>query len=81
MKVAIEGRLHYSSWEKDGHKRSKITVNVDEVEFLSQRNGAQGQSRQQANNYSTQGQNAPNSAPQQSTEQFQDDYYSEDIPF
>jgi single-strand DNA-binding protein len=81
MKVAIEGKLHYASWEKDGHKRSKITVNVDEVEFLSQRNGAQGQGRQQANNYSTQGQNVPNSAPQQPAGQFQDEYYDESIPF
>lgn len=37
-KVAIEGRLSYSSWEaKDGSKRSKLEVIVDECEFLSQR--------------------------------------------
>ena len=35
MKVAIEGKLHYSSWERDGQRRSKLDVNVDEVEFLS----------------------------------------------
>lgn len=34
-KVAIEGRLHQSSWEKDGHKRSKIEVIVNEIEFTS----------------------------------------------
>ncbi len=33
-KVAIEGKLRYSSWERDGQKRSKIEVVVDEVEFL-----------------------------------------------
>lgn len=81
MKVAIEGKLHYSSWEKDGMKRSKITVNVDEVEFLSQRNGSQGQHQSQGNDYSTQGGNVPNSAPQQPTGQFQDEYYDESIPF
>lgn len=37
-KVAIEGKLRYSSWERDGQKRSKIEVVVDEVEFLSSRN-------------------------------------------
>jgi len=37
MKVAIEGKLHYSSWEKDGQKRSKLDVTVDEIEFMSQR--------------------------------------------
>lgn len=38
MKVAIEGKLRYSSWEtKDGQKRSKLEVVVDEVEFFAQR--------------------------------------------
>lgn len=38
-KVAVEGKLRYSSWEsKDGGKRSKLEVVVDEVEFLSTRN-------------------------------------------
>ncbi len=38
-KVAIEGRLHYSSWEdrNGGGKRSKLDVTVDEVEFMSRR--------------------------------------------
>ena len=37
-KVAVEGKLRYSSWEaKDGGKRSKLEVVVDEVEFLSVR--------------------------------------------
>lgn len=35
MKVAIEGKLRWSQWEKDGQKRSKIEVIVDEVEFLA----------------------------------------------
>ena len=47
-KVAVEGKLHWSSWEKDGQKRSKLEVYVDEVEFMSSR----------------QGQSAPQSAPQ-----------------
>lgn len=34
-KVAIEGKLRYSSWEKDGKKRSKLEVIVDEIEFMS----------------------------------------------
>ena len=36
-KVAIEGKLRYSSWEKDGQRRSKLEVIVDEIEFMSQR--------------------------------------------
>lgn len=36
-KVAIEGKLRWSSWEKDGQRRSKIEVIVDEIEFMSPR--------------------------------------------
>lgn len=39
MKVAIEGKLRFSSWEKDGQKRSKLSVIVDEIEFLSRKEG------------------------------------------
>ena len=38
-KVAVSGRLHYSSWEKDGHKRSKLEVVADEVVTFSGGNG------------------------------------------
>ena len=38
MKVAVSGRLRYSSWEtQDGQKRSKLEVVVDEVEFFAQK--------------------------------------------
>lgn len=36
-KVAIEGKLRWSQWEKDGAKRSKIEVVVDEIEFVGAR--------------------------------------------
>lgn len=39
-KVSIEGKLRYSSWEKDGQKRSKLEVVVDEIEFMSRRDEA-----------------------------------------
>lgn len=42
-KVAIEGKLRWSQWERDGQKRSKIEVIVDEVEFMSSRQGQGGQ--------------------------------------
>lgn len=34
-KVSIEGKLRWSQWERDGQKRSKIEVIVDEIEFMS----------------------------------------------
>ena len=41
-KVAIEGKLRFSSWEtKEGQRRSKLEVIVDEIEFLSRANGQQ----------------------------------------
>ena len=43
MKVAIDGRLRYSSWEKDGQRRSKLEVVVDEIEFMSKRQDGQRQ--------------------------------------
>lgn len=39
-KVAIEGKLRWSQWEsKDGGKRSKLEVVVDELEFMSRKEG------------------------------------------
>ena len=40
-KVAIEGKLHYSSWEdrNTGQRRSKLDVTIDEIEFMSRANG------------------------------------------
>ena len=34
-KVAVMGKLHWSAWEKNGERRSKLEVFVDEIEFLS----------------------------------------------
>ena len=38
-KVSIEGKLRWSQWERDGQKRSKLEVIVDEIEFMSSRMG------------------------------------------
>ena len=39
-KVAIEGKLRWSQWERDGQKRSKIEVIIDEIEFLTSRDSS-----------------------------------------
>lgn len=41
VKIAAEGKLRYSSWEKDGQRRSKLEVVVDDIEFMSARDGQQ----------------------------------------
>ncbi len=37
-KVSVEGKLRWSQWEREGQKRSKLEVIVDELEFVSSRN-------------------------------------------
>lgn len=46
-KVTIEGKLRWSQWERDGQKRSKIEVIVDEIEFMISRNDAPSQATAQ----------------------------------
>lgn len=57
MKVAIEGRLRYSSWDdrQTGQKRSKLEVVVDELEFMSSRGGQGGSDSRQGASYGGQG--------------------------
>lgn len=84
-KVAIEGKLRYSSWERDGQRRSKLEVIVDEIEFMSR--GQQGEAGGYAPSYGQQGGYAPAPAPQQAPAPMAApvppavDVYDEDIPF
>jgi len=93
-KVAIEGKLRWSQWERDGQKRSKLEVIVDEVEFLSRNQGQQGSqpySQPQTQGYQQPRYAAPQAAPQvQPAPQPQTppvqvppsaDIYDTDIPF
>ena len=43
-KVTVEGKLRWSQWEKDGEKRSRVEVVVDEVELMSRRGEGNTQS-------------------------------------
>ena len=36
-KVVIEGKLRWSQWERDGQRRSKLEVVIDDIEFMSSR--------------------------------------------
>ena len=46
-KVAIDGKLRWSQWERDGQKRSKVEVIVDEIEFMASRSDAPSQATAQ----------------------------------
>lgn len=78
MKVAVAGKLHYSSWEKDGQKHSKVDIIANDIELMQNRKPQQQQDyqpRQQA-------QPAPQwNARQAYAEAPQPEFYDEDIPF
>ena len=84
-KVAIEGKLRYSSWERDGQRRSKLEVIVDEIELMSRgsQGGQGGYGQNGGNSYG--GGYAPAPAPQAAPAPVQAppavDVYDEDIPF
>lgn len=74
-KVAIEGKLRYSSWEtRDGQRRSKLEVTVDEIEFMSSKQETAPKPAPQPAP-----QPAPKPAPLPAPQQT--DVYDEDIPF
>ena len=39
--VAVDGRLNWREWEKDGVKRQSVDIIADSVQFLGSRDGAQ----------------------------------------
>ena len=72
-KVAIEGKLRWSQWERDGQKRSKIEVVVDEIEFMTPRDSGASMPQMAAPTYAAP---AMPAAPMVDTS-----VYDEDIPF
>lgn len=43
MKVALTGKLRYSTWERDGQKRSKLEVIADDIDIMQRRDGSRSQ--------------------------------------
>lgn len=77
MKVAISGKLHYSSWEKDGQKHSKVDIIANEIELMQNR-----KPQQQGYQPQQQAQPAPQwNARQAYAEAPQSEFYDEDLPF
>jgi single-strand DNA-binding protein len=77
-KVAVEGKLRWSQWERDGQKRSKIEVIVDEIEFLTARNNNNGAAPMQAAPVAAP---APQPVAPVATPVVDASVYDEDIPF
>ena len=88
-KVCIEGKLRWSQWERDGQKRSKLEVIVDEIEFMSSRNSNGGGSSYGGDPYGNQGYSAPApaysapaaAAPAAPVIDASSSVYDDDIPF
>ena len=77
MKVAISGKLHYSSWEKDGQKHSKVDIIANEIELMQNR-----KPQQQGYQPQQQAQPAPQwNARQAYAEAQQSESYDGDLPF
>lgn len=77
MKVAISGKLHYSSWEKDGQKHSKVDIIANEIELMQNR-----KPQQQGYQPQQQAQPAPQwNARQAYAEAPQSEFYGDDLPF
>lgn len=72
MKVAIEGKLRWSQWEKDGQKRSKLEVIIDEIEFMSR-----NQNQNRSGGYDDYHQDVR----RQQADYAQNDLYDDDCPF
>lgn len=86
MKVAIDGRLRYSSWEKDGQRRSKLEVIVDEIEVMVRRDGQTQTKPQQSLADTVPMQPQAQAAPQWSAQAAyaaapQPEVYDEEVPF
>lgn len=82
-KVAVEGKLRWSQWERDGQKRSKIEIIVDSLDFMSSRNSNNGGGDYGSSSYgggnASSGSNAQAySAPAVDTSS---SVYDDDIPF
>lgn len=44
QRVMLDGKLRYSTWERDGQKRSKLEVIVDDIDLMQRdKQAAQGQ--------------------------------------
>ena len=79
-KVTIEGKLRWSQWERDGQKRSKLELVVDDLEFMSSRNGGQ-QGGYNNGGYGNQSYAPAAPAPAAPVIETSSSVYDEDIPF
>ena len=76
--VLVEGRLRFSSWEKDGRKHSKLSVTVENFQFMGSAQGGQSGSPAPQRQASAPQQQPPH--PQQQQQAPPDDFGDEPAP-
>ena len=82
-KVSIEGKLRYNTWQdKNGQKRSKVEIVVEEIEFMSRfQNQGQGYQQPRQQGYQQQPNQGYQQEPQYVEATVYDGYESSEIPF
>ena len=80
-KVVVEGKLRYSTWERDGQRRSKIEVVVDELEFMSSRNGNGNGGQSYGQSYNQAPAQSYGASPAMPSIDTTSSVYDDDIPF
>lgn len=81
-KIAVQGKLHWSQWEKDGQKRSKVEIWPDAVELLSpKKDGSQGHQNSYQKDMGTVTAEAAFGVQMQPVQEGFSSIYDEDIPF
>ncbi|MDA3940479.1 MAG: single-stranded DNA-binding protein [Spirochaetia bacterium] len=51
QKVAIEGKLHQDRWEKEGEKRSKVIIKVNNIDLVGAKKSATQEQQPKSNSF------------------------------
>lgn len=82
--IFIEGRLKFDTWEREGQRRSKLSVVCENFQFVDSQGGSGGGgggSYQQGDQQGGGGQQQRGSGAPVAAQTPQDDYADDDIPF
>lgn len=75
QRIVVTGKIRQETWEKDGEKRSKLTIDVDRFDFVDPRGGGKGDTEEERPA-------APRkAAPARTSQASKNDDNFDDIPF
>ena len=79
--IFIEGRLKFDTWERDGQRRSKLSVVCENFQFIDSQGGGEGGGGGGYQQQERSQQQSGGAAPVGARETPQDDFEGDDIPF